>query len=175
VEDRSVATCIDLHARDWSPAEDEPRSSYGHDLENVSLLIGACRAAGLPDGLLEPVYASLWDNALEHGFDEGRGGFYTSGLPGRTAERRDKVWWVQAEALLSALLMWRRTDDERYRKAFELTLGWIAELQADDAGGDWHAVVDRNGVPSGDKSGAWKDSYHQGRAVLECLELLSAD
>ena len=39
--------------------------------------------------------------------------------------------------------------------------------------GDWHAVVDRNGVPSGDKSGAWKDPYHQGRAVLTCLELLA--
>ena len=40
---------------------------------------------------------------------------------------------------------------------------------------DWHAVVDRNGVPSGDKSGAWKDPYHQGRAVLTCLELLAGD
>jgi len=84
------------------------------------------------------------------------------------------VWWVQAECLLSALLMFRRTGDERYRGAFELTLGWIAELQADDAGGDWHATVDRNGVPSGDKSGPWKDPYHQGRAVLDCLELLGA-
>jgi mannobiose 2-epimerase len=173
--DRSVGTCIDVHRRDWSAAEDEPRTSYGHDVENVTLLMAACRAAALPDGLLEQLYRSLWDHTLAYGFDDGRGGLYTSGRPGRAAERRDKVWWVQAEGLLSALLMWQRTGDERYRKAFELTLGWIAELQADDTVGDWHATVDRNGVPSGDKSGAWKDSYHQGRAVLECLELLAAD
>src|SRR4051812_24607746 len=173
VIDRSVPTCVDLHARDWSPIEDEPRTSYGHDLENVSRLMAACASAGLPEGMLMPLYESLWDHAIEHGLDEGRGGFYTSGPPGRSAERRDKVWWVQAEGLLSALLMYRRTEDDRYRRAFELTLGWIAELQADDPGGDWHTVVDRNGVPSGDKSGAWKDPYHQGRAILTCLELLA--
>jgi mannobiose 2-epimerase len=175
VVDPSVPTCIDLHARDWAPAEEEPRSSYGHDLEGVTRLMGACRAAGLPDGMLMGLYESLWGHALEHGLDEGRGGFYTSGPPGRAAERRDKVWWVQAEALLSALLMWQRTEDVRYRRAFELTLGWIAELQVDDTAGDWHAVVDRNGVPSGDKSGPWKDPYHQGRAILTCLELLAGD
>src|SRR5207244_2317134 len=55
VIDRSVSTCIDLHARDWTPVEDEPRSSYGHDLETVTLLIRACEAAGLPDRLLMPL------------------------------------------------------------------------------------------------------------------------
>jgi mannose/cellobiose epimerase-like protein (N-acyl-D-glucosamine 2-epimerase family) len=173
--DDAHGTVVDAHQRDWSPWPGDVVSSYGHDVENVSLLMRACRASGIPERLLEPLYASLWDNVLEHGFDSGRGGLYTSGTPGRTAERRDKVWWVQAEGLLSALLMWEQTGEERYRQAFELTLGWIAELQADDTGGDWHAVVDRNGVPSGDKSGPWKGPYHQGRALLECLELLAAD
>ena len=173
VVDRSIGTSVDAHRRDWSPVPGT--TSYGHDLEDVTLLIQACEAAGVAAGLLEPVYASLWDNALEHGFDSGHGGVYTSGPPGRAAERRDKVWWVQAEGLLSALHMWTRTRGERYRLAFELTLAWIAEVQADDTGGDWHAVVDRNGVPSGDKSGPWKDPYHQGRAVLDCLELLAAE
>jgi mannobiose 2-epimerase len=174
VVDASVPTCVDLHERDWSPLEDERRVSYGHDLESVSLLMRACHAAGVPEQMLAPHYARLWENALAHGFDDAHGGFYTSGPPGRSAERRDKVWWVQAECLLSALLMWERTGDDRYREAFESTLGWIAEHQADDRGGDWHATVDRGGTGSGDKSGAWKDPYHQGRAVLDCLELLAA-
>lgn len=172
--DRATPTYVHTHARDWSPLEPERRSSYGHDLEGVTLLMSACDAAGLPERMLTPLYTGLWDHALAHGFDRDRGGFYTSGPPGRAAERRDKVWWTQAEALLSALHMWRLTGDERYRQAFELTLGWIAEVQADLGRGDWHATIDRNGAASGDKSGAWKDPYHQGRAVLDCLELLSA-
>ena len=69
--------------------------------------------------------------------------------------------------------MWRSTGAPRYRRAFELTLGWIDGVQADDVGGDWHAVIGPRGGQSGDKSGAWKDPYHQGRAVLECIEQLT--
>ena len=79
---------------------------------------------------------------------------------------------MQAEALLSALVMWRETNEARYRYAFERTLAWIDRAQVDRRGGDWHATVGRFGMVSGDKSGAWKDPYHQGRALIECLELL---
>jgi mannobiose 2-epimerase len=158
---------------DLTPPRDY-RSSYGHDVEGVWLLMRACREAGVPDGPLVPLYRSLWETTLDHGMDWDRGGLFQSGPHGRPADRREKVWWTQAEALPSALEMLRRTGDERYKRTFELTLGWIVEAQADWAGGDWHAVVDSRGRPSGDKSGAWKDPYHQGRAVIECLEALEA-
>lgn len=31
------------------------------------------------------------------------------------------------------------------------------------------------GRATGDTSGEWKDPYHQGRALVECLELLRPD
>jgi cellobiose epimerase len=150
------------------------RSSYGHDVEGAWLLRRSCRAAGVPDEPLLPLYRALWQTTLAHGFDWVNGGVFDSGPAGGEADRREKVWWVQAEALISALELFRWTGEERYRLAFELTLGWVVQHQADRNGGDWHAVVDERGAVSGDKSGAWKDPYHQGRAVLECLDALGA-
>ena len=170
--DLDIGTCWDACTRDWRPLLGYP-SSYGHDLENVWLLSRACDAAGVPDAPLQPLFHALWDNALTHGFDGARGGFFDSGPRGGAANQRRKVWWVQAEGLLSALHMWRSTDAPRYRRAFELTLGWIDGVQADHVGGDWHAVIGPRGGQSGDKSGAWKDPYHQGRAVLECIKQLT--
>jgi mannobiose 2-epimerase len=130
----------------------------------------AGRIAGVPAETHVGLYRMLWDNALEHGFDHRRGGLYENGPPGRPADKLNKIWWVQAEALPSALELWRRTQDERYRRAFELTLDWITNEQADWNAGDWHAAIQPNGRPAGGKSGDWKDPYHQGRAVLECLD-----
>ena len=48
----------------------------------------------------------------------------------------------------------------------------LRRFQADWAHGDWHHWVDDRGQGTGDKSDEWKDPYHQGRALLECLELL---
>ena len=47
-----------------------------------------------------------------------------------------------------------------------------ADNVADWEHGDWHHWVDDRGRGTGDKSGEWKDPYHQGRALLDCLELV---
>jgi cellobiose epimerase len=172
VDDR-FGTLWDSFERDWRPLPGYP-CSYGHDVEQAWLLAHACEAVGLPQEPLAPLRAALWENALTHGFDHARGGLFESGPRGQRATRRAKLWWVQAEALVSALRMWRATGDQRYRRAFERTLGWIDRAQVDRGGGDWHAAVGRFGRVSGDKSGAWKDPYHQGRALIECLELLDS-
>ena len=62
--------------------------------------------------------------------------------------------------------------DARYGGCYLRTLDWIVDAQADWAVGDWHQHVDHRGRPSGVKSGMWKDPYHQGRGLIECLELL---
>ena len=73
--------------------------------------------------------------------------------------------------MISGLFMYRLTGDERYYDVFEKTLKWIADEQADWENGDWHAWI--GGPPEG-KAGPWKSPYHNGRAVLECLEILDA-
>jgi mannobiose 2-epimerase len=164
-------TCLVPRHDDWSPARPQ-RTSYGHDLECVWMLMDACAALGISDRPLVPMFAALWDHALAHGFDHHRGGFYKEGGVRLPAHARSKLWWVQAEGLLSALRMHRRTGEARYLAAFDVTLRWIVDEQADWEHGDWHREVSRYGLRRGDKAGPWQDGFHQARALIQCLEIL---
>ncbi|TKJ35992.1 MAG: hypothetical protein CEE38_13375 [Planctomycetes bacterium B3_Pla] len=37
---------------------------------------------------------------------------------------------------------------------------------------EWHGEITPEGTPRGDKANAWKAGYHNGRAMIECLEIL---
>jgi len=171
---KRLGACTDRHQLDWTPltGPEDDRVSYGHDVENVWLLIEAAGALEVPARPLEDLLVALFEYSMEHGWDEDEGGFYDSGPFGEPADRKAKVWWVQAEGMTSALFMFRLTGERRYYDVFARTLGWITRRQADWEHGDWHDVVGER--PPAHKSGPWKSPYHNGRAVLECLEILSA-
>ncbi|MEE3258920.1 MAG: AGE family epimerase/isomerase [Candidatus Latescibacterota bacterium] len=171
---KDLGVCTDKYLRDWTPILEPPhnRVSYGHDIENVWLLIEAHQAAGLSNGPMRDLYRQLMDYSLEYGFDHEAGGFYNEGEFDAPADARQKVWWVQAEGLVAALVMYRLTGELKYWQVFVKTYDWIAGHQADWEHGDWHAVVNEDGTVGGGKAGAWKSPYHNGRAVLECLHLL---
>src|SRR5262245_50022811 len=163
-----------FYARDWTPfpSPRHGRVTYGHDVETTWLLIEAFLALDWSPALLTSFARSTLAHTLKYGFDRRRGGLYLMGYPQVPADRREKVWWVQAEALVATLWMHRHTGDAGYRGYFQRTLDWIWECQADWQHGDWHMVVDRHGTPSGNKAHAFKTPYHNGRAVLRCLALL---
>ena len=173
---KTVGACSDRHERDWTPMTGPERdvASYGHDVENVWLLMDACDSAGLRDGPLVDLYKTLFEYSTRYGLDAEQGGFYYLGPFNEPATNREKSWWVQAEALIGSLRMFARTGEERYRVLFADMLNWIVTRQVDWKNGDWHAAVLPDGSTSGAKAGPWKSPYHNGRAILECLELLSA-
>ena len=175
VVNKTFGVCIDKHQHDWKPLRgpSNDRVSYGHQLENIWILIEACRAVDLPNDHLLDLYRTLFDYALLYGFDQRAGGFYHTGPFKGLADKRDKIWWVQAECLVSALWMYHLTREKKYFDCFLRTLDWIMKYQIDWKGGDWHARVSEAKKPSGDKAGAWKSPYHNGRAMIQCLELLS--
>ena len=82
------------------------------------------------------------------------------------------MWWVQAEALVSALTMYSLTKDEAYAADFERVWSWVNTHQTDWAHGDWHNEVLPDGTPRGDKASAWKEAYHETRGLLETLSRL---
>jgi mannose/cellobiose epimerase-like protein (N-acyl-D-glucosamine 2-epimerase family) len=168
---KGVAACTDEYAPDWTPRRAE-RASYGHDIENVWLVMDAVDALGLPQAPLGDLYRALVDNSLQYGFDKERGGFYSSGRLGQPADRTEKVWWTEAEGLVATLTLYRFTNDERYRDAFTRTLQWIDKGQVDWKNGDWHEMILPDGSARGLKAYAWKGAYHNGRAMLRCIELL---
>lgn len=161
----------DQHRRDWTPilTSEAARASYGHDLENIWLLVDALEALGLSPGPVEDLFRELFAYAICFGYDEAQGGFYDSGPLGQPADRRDKIWWVQAEALVSALTMHRLTGEERYAEVFLDTWRFTNDRQTDWTNGEWHATVSPDGTGHGDKGHGWKVAYHNGRALLECL------
>ena len=171
---KDIGACTDRYLENWQPltGPDYQRISYGHDLENIWLLMKACKGAGIPENLLSDLYRSLFEYALQYGLDRKNGGFYDSGSFNSPADRLEKIWWVQAESLVAALEMYRLTREALYWDCFSLVLDWIVQQQVDWQHGDWHETIDRSGRPSGMKAGPWKGPYHNGRAMLLCLELL---
>lgn len=173
---KDIAACADKYTREWKRLTDGPfaRVSYGHDLENVWLLMDAAKAAGVSDAPLHDLYQVNWAYCLKHGWDGSNGGFYDNGLPGQAADRRQKTWWVQAEVLVSALKMYKLTGEAIYRDVFEKTWGFVERELIDWKVGEWRSEVTADGRPRGDKAQIWKAGYHNGRALVECLEALRA-
>lgn len=166
--------CTDKYTRDWTPRLEGnyARISYGHDIENVWLLMDATEAAGVPDAPYHDLYRTLWRYSMKYGFDFGQGGFYYTGDHGQPADDRNKSWWVQAEALVSALRMYRITREPVYLEAFRKTWEFTRDHQIDWEVGEWHSTVTARGDKRGDKANIWKSAYHNGRAMIECLPLV---
>lgn len=171
---KDLGACTDRYQVDWTPLRGAEFEivSYGHDVENVWLLMDACLVAGISDGPLNDLYETLMAYSLKHGYDEREGGFFSTGSFESPANDRTKVWWVQSEGLVAALRMYERTGEKKYWDVFEGTLNWVSRKQVDWQHGDWHANVTESGETNGAKAGLWKSPYHNGRAVLELLEVL---
>lgn len=171
---KRIGVCSNLHHRDWTPfrGPQHDRVSYGHDLESIWMLIDAHQTLGVSSTPLTDFFQTIFFNALQYGYDSQNGGFFTEGYFHSPADKREKFWWAQAEAILSALYMYRLTDQEIYANCFFQTLNWIESYQVDWEHGDWHAEIHENGKPYADKAWAWKGAYHNGRAMIHALELL---
>ena len=167
----------DRHNRDWSPVLDETssRSSYGHDLENIWLVADALRTLDQPTAPVHDLFRNIFDYALKYGYDDTGGGFFESGAPGKPADRRGKIWWVQAEALVSAVTMFQLTRDARYVDVFERTWRFVDSSQTDWTSGEWFETIDPDGRPRAtNKAHPWKAGYHNGRALIELIERISS-
>ena len=171
---KGLPACTDKYERDWKPRldGDYARVSYGHDLENIWLLIDAREAAGMSNYPMLDLYKALFDYALKYGYDEQAGGFFESGKFNRRADNLNKTWWVQGEALISSLNMYRLTGDTRYAEVFEKTYDFVEKYVVDWRNGEWFETVTPDGIQRGDKGHEWKAGYHNGRSMIECMRLL---
>jgi mannobiose 2-epimerase len=168
---KDLAACTDKYDRNWTPRLDGnfARVSYGHDVENIWLLVDAAEAAGVPVSPYRDLFRQGFEYSLTYGYDREQGGFFDSGAFRQPADQRAKVWWVQAEALVSALTMYKLTREPRYREVFDQTWRFVDQRQIDWKNGEWHATITPEGKAVGDKASPWKGPYHGGRALIECL------
>ena len=180
VDDKLLASGFGImeYNLDWTPVRSsrlKRTTDYGHALKAGWMLTRAAGVAGTSISRAVEVQSHLFESAFEFGYDKEHGGFSAYGRPGWPALCRDKHWWVQAEGLIASLDLYKRTGRPRYRDCFVGTLGWIVDHQADWEGGDWHRVVSERGEAVGSKADGWKTAFHNGRALVHCIGLLSDD
>lgn len=173
---KTFGACTDKYDQDWTVRldGDYARVSYGHDIENIWLLMDACDAAAVSSYPFMDLYDTLFKYSIQYGQDGRNGGFYYTGKFRMPADDRSKSWWVQAEVIVSALRMYRQTNDPRYLAIFESTFDFVETNLVDWQVGEWHSTVTAQGVAQGDKANAWKAGYHNGRSMIECIEILKA-
>lgn len=173
----SHGASVDAFTPDWSPVMEARnlRASYGHDIEAVWLTLDAADAIGLPRAPLRNWAETLAANCLANGSDAKHGGFYEGGPLGKPADALNKTWWVQNEAAVGLLELFRLTGDPKYYAAFEKTLRFQLDHHIASEGG-WWATRAADGSPTRDttRTGPWQGGYHAGRALLLCADWLEA-
>lgn len=171
---KNLGACTDKYDRDWTVRLDNnyARVSYGHDIENIWLLMDACDAVGVSNYPFMDLYKTLFEYSLKYGYDAANGGFFYTGPFNGPADDRSKSWWVQAEVIVSTLHMYQYTKDPRYLSIFEKTFELIETKMVDWDTGEWFGTITPEGRPEGDKANPWKAGYHNGRAMIECLQML---
>jgi mannobiose 2-epimerase len=159
--------------------------SFGHDVETAYLMLEASHVAGIRNDMAtQRVARKMVDHALRNGWDKRRGGFYDEGYyfrnkPGVTIIRDSKNWWAQAEGLNTLLLMAANFPKDKMLYAENFTLLWkyINTYLIDHQHGEWYqGGLDKEPAQkTGLKGHIWKASYHQYRALSNCLEKLRDD
>lgn len=150
--------------------------SYGHDIEASWLLLETAMALGDP-GLLEETRARTRQIALAA--LEGRqpdGSMIYERLADGSPDT-DRHWWVQAEAVIGQLYLYRHHGmKDMLGRAME-TWQYIKNNLIDNRHGEWFwSIFGDGGINRhDDKAGFWKCPYHNSRMCMEIYETLCND
>lgn len=157
--------------------------TFGHDVETAYLLLEASHALGLGhDSTTLQIAKKMVDHAIRFGWDKEYGGLYAMGYYTTQSDTvlivgTPKEWWIQAEALHAFLLMAKLfPEDPKYWTYFEKHWEYMKHYLIDTEKGGWYwAGLDR--YPEfrlQPKGSEWKATYHEARALLNCIRWLSS-
>ena len=156
--------------------------SFGHDVETAYLMLEASEALGRNnDNKTLMVGKKMVDHALQNGWDNELGGFYDEGYYFRNKEgitiiNDSKNWWTQAEGLNALLIMADRFPNDRmqYFEKFKKLWQYANTYLIDHQYGDWYEEgLDKKPESKTVLKGhIWKATYHQFRALANCVKNL---
>jgi mannose/cellobiose epimerase-like protein (N-acyl-D-glucosamine 2-epimerase family) len=144
------------------------RASYGHDVECAWLTMDAARTLKLSQRVLRGWAEALVGYSLKYGYDRRHGGFFYTGPLGKPAEDTRKEWWVEAEALVSMLEMYKLTGQREYYDVFRQTLDFVEKHQVSPEGSWWASRKADGSAQSDQRSSPWQGAYHNGRSMILC-------
>ncbi|MFB6290375.1 MAG: AGE family epimerase/isomerase [Candidatus Bipolaricaulia bacterium] len=112
---------------------------------------------------------SLFKKAIKYGWDEeNRGLNYTFDFNGAVLND-DKYYWVHAETIAAAYLLWHETGQDSYLNWYKKIWDYSCEHLVDDRYGGWYRLVNNKGEPlSNKKSNPSKTGYH---VIGACREI----
>lgn len=144
--------------------------SYGHDIETCWLLKRAADVIGDEELIKDTVEytTKVAEKIYETAYTDH--GLHNECVEGKL--NTDRVWWVQAEAVIGFYNNFQLTGDKKYYEAscnmWEYIKNYMVEKRAD---GDWYWLVAENGKPYEEKPivEPWKCPYHTGRMCMEII------
>ena len=148
----------------------------GHDIEGVWFLLEHAQRTG--DRELVKKAAQIFDWAIEAGWDKEYGGLLyfvdCLGKPPEAYEHDMKLWWPHNEIMISSLMLYRDTGDEKYFDWFEKTVAYCREHFSDPEYGEWYGYLRRDGLPTqpSTKGSTFKGPFHLPRALIQCDVML---
>jgi mannose/cellobiose epimerase-like protein (N-acyl-D-glucosamine 2-epimerase family) len=163
---------------DWDYHRDDPKHLFrpwgfqpGHQTEWAKLLLIIDRHA--PRDWLLPIASRLFDRAVKHAWDNEFGGLCYGFAPDGTICDSDKYFWVQAESLAAAALLYERTLKLEHARNYDQLWAYSWTHFVDHEHGAWYRILDRtNHKYSDQKSPAGKTDYHTMGACHEVIALL---
>jgi cellobiose epimerase len=157
--------------------------SFGHDIETAYLMLEASHALGIKnDTTTLSIGKKMVDHALKTGWDKSLGGFYDEGFYFKGEDtmsilKKSKNWWAQAEALNSLLLMseYFPNDANDYFGKFKKQWKYVETYIIDHRYGDWYeeGLDQEPERRTALKAHMWKATYHNYRALSNCVDRLS--
>lgn len=154
--------------------------SFGHNYETAFLMLEASYALKIPnDKLTLSAAKKMLDHALANGWDDEKGGFYEAGYyfsDNCEIIQHTKNWWAQAEGLNALLLLYNIFPEEKiYYEKFLQLWEFVNEFIIDQKHGGWYwGSLDKEPhQKTAPKGTIWKAAYHDGRALMNCINLLS--
>ncbi len=145
-------------------------ASFGHDIEASWLLTEAAEHAwegGIPESVRTHALAIAAGTARI--LDENSGSLPEELRNGRLES--DRIWWVQAEAIVGMVNAWELSGDPGYLDRAVRVWRFVKEHILDRAHGEWlwGAHADGKAMKDKPKGGFWKAGYHNGRACMEIM------
>ena len=141
----------------------------GHDIEGVWFLLDYAARTGKSE--LIPQAAQIFDWAIEAGWDKEYGGLLyfvdALGHPPEAYEHDMKLWWPHDEIIISSLMLYRDTGDEKYLDWFYKTLEYCQTCFSDREYGEWYGYLRRDGKPTEPacKGSTFKGPFHLPRML----------
>ena len=149
----------------------------GHDIECSWFLMEYANHRG--DQALHKLAEGVFNDAIETGWDdEYQGLLYfidCKGLPPEAYEHDMKLWWPHNEILISSLMAYRDTGDEKYYSWFCKTLDYCKKVFADPENGEWYGYLRRDGKPTmpSTKGSTFKGPFHLPRCLSMADQMIT--